>query len=446
MVAALEDSLVPLLDGSIAGGSSGARIVRIEDPGDAALLRPYLLLSKNIANERRVEGADAPFRTAATAAICELQRLPASSTAGANKAGVPDEYASLLVAGHVVGKGVDNGLYVVTPVDPLFWVLSASSAAITSASDQRTTEEKEERSEQCRSQQQQQQWQPLEQIIAGYSDGSDSDRTYRYWIDALDRDQLPHLLERIDIGDREYCFRFSEARALRWLSRKRRSVESVLLAHERRAAEHEDKVAAAEAALEQKSQQGSACGGAFSSSFQLPEELVSHQTENERPNTTGKGEDNGRDDATTKNAAASAKAIARAREESVQIVCNYLNSYWRERFLRNLELTDEVLLDAEAKRKRKRENEAPADVGATGTDAGRSIKKKLSNQLPAVTQDWNETLQQQVLEGDALKGSQSGVDKKFMEANKPSVASRRLEKVNKKGMKKMTSFFAAKKK
>jgi hypothetical protein len=113
----------------------------------------------------------------------------------------------------------------------------------------------------------------------------------------------------------------------------------------------------------------------------------------------------------------------RCREESVQVVCTYLNSVWRERFLLHLKLNETVLMSP----KKRRQLQLQQQQQATG-----SQNNEQASFMPAVTAavDWNDV--------NTAETKKAKVE--------PSITygAKKLAKVNTKGMKTMSAFFGAK--
>jgi hypothetical protein len=110
---------------------------------------------------------------------------------------------------------------------------------------------------------------------------------------------------------------------------------------------------------------------------------------------------------------------ATVRDESIQVVCQYLSNAWRDCFLNHLQLSRQDVLE--------------------GKSATTTRSKKIKP-----TADWNAGL----LDSTTSASSSSSVivTPKETTATKSTMTAgaKRLQKVNTKGMSKLSSFFAAK--
>jgi Ydr279p protein triple barrel domain len=300
--------------------------------------------------------------------LCEMTAVNSSCA-------LDDNYRSFAVAGTGVAVQyiVQNGtLHVISPVDALFWLLRDEqlSCDVTSKA----------------------QWQPVNQILNQY------DPVIANSIKQQPK-QLKHVMVEMALSEDETYAKFSVDNAVRWLQSKQQAVEAVLY---RQIVQH--------TAKKQTSPTG---GGAFLSGFTIAED----ESENARLNrnvttTTQTKTDN------------SVQLKQRAKEESIQVVCNYLSPLWRERFLQHLQVSANILESGEQQAKRPKVAES-----------------SLSHVLPPVRTDWNA----------AVSGVDDAASKQKTKAaaaiaNPITAGSKRLLKANKKGLQKMSSFFGIKKK
>lgn len=308
------------------------------------------------------------YLVTAEKSICELQSLAPAA-----------DYGSFFVNGsYVIGNG---NIHTVSPVDPLFWFLAA----------QETTAAEEK--------QQQQKWQPLEQILA------DPALDRRIVEAVTDRTQLGHIFQTMQLpgaeDDEESYYKFSEPRTLEWLTNKRQRVEAVLWQQESDILQQQDQQ---QVSTETDPDSSGGGGGAFSSSFNLAADLQKEQKS--QSHTVSDKDQRERE------------LQQRCREESVQIVCTYLNSVWRERFLLHLKLEETVLMSP--KKRRQQQQQAMEAQSGQGSS------------MPAVNAavDWNDV-------NKPVEAKKAKVE--------PSVTmgAKKLAKVNTKGMQKMSSFFGA---
>jgi hypothetical protein len=384
------NALVAMIDPNLATastsfGSAGAdqpnapatknqcECVQLPDPADAShqSSRTYLVTAEK--------------------AICELQAFaPASSS----------DYGSFFVNGaYVVGNG---NLHTVSPVDPLFWFLGVHNHTVVA-----TTTEGEKG-------QQQQQWQPLEQILADQA-------LDRRIVEAVtDRNQLGHIFETMQLPgaadeDEEKYYKFSVAKTLEWLTNKQQRVETVLWQQESHLLGREEQQ---QQDTSMESENVGSGGGAFSSSFNVAADLQP-ETAQSQSNAESTKEQREKE------------LHQRCREESVQVVCTYLNSVWRERFLLHLKLNETVLMSPKKRRQLqlKEQQQQQASAGSQNNHG----EQAAPSFMPAVTAavDWNDV---------------NTTETKKLKVEAPSITygAKKLAKVNTKGMKSMSSFFGAK--
>lgn len=317
------------------------------------------------------------YLVTAEKAICELQAFAPAA-----------DYGSFFVNGeYVIGNG---SLHTVSPVDPLFWFLDVHNHTVT----------------EVEKGQQQQQWQPLEQILADQA-------LDRHIVAAVtDRKQLGHIFQTMQLPgaeeDEERYYKFSAPKTLEWLTNKQQRVENVLWQQESHLLEREEQQ---QDATETENLDNG--GGAFSSCFNVAADL--------QPDTQSQ---NDAESAHAGKEQREKELHQRCREESVQIVCTYLNSVWCERFLLHLRLNETILMSP----KKRRQLQLQQQRQATG-----SKDNEQASFMPAVTAaiDWNDV---------------NMTETKKAKVEEPSITygAKKLAKVNTKGMKTMSSFFGAK--
>jgi hypothetical protein len=288
---------------------------------------------------------------------------------------------------------ISNGkLYVPTPMDPLFWFLSAVSASSSSR--------------------QQQQWQPISQFLE-----TSCQEIPTQIREMVSLEQLSHIVKtmRIDHGDNNddkdhrldqdcyYC-KFDENRILQWLEAKRLAVQSVLLKQQQKATQQEYQHQ----------------NGAFCDNFHLTSEVTTTCTSPSKQSS-----DNPVPDPQTKNET--------CHIESIQIVSEYLDEYWRSKFWEASSVTPEQVLETSSpKKKRSHEQLGSEPWNHSNNDsnimimAGNGVENDPSLDS-STTQNRN-------------------TSKPNPAANAVTTGAKRLAKVNTKGIPKMSSFFAAKKK
>jgi ribonuclease H2 subunit B len=295
-------TLVALMDPSISSSNDSLQSIDLIDPHTEEL-RPYLVSHSETT-------------------LYEIQCLE-------------DDYTAFLTSGIVVGR--NNYLHVITPVDPLFWVLP--QCTIKSS-----------------------QWQPLS-------------------LPPIKDIKLETLFSSMNLGEDELVYKFSSEKALGWLRRKQERVQTVM------------EVKQSNLATKRAS--------AVPSNFQLAEEDMPKTVSPVSSQETS---------VPTKN--------TRARDESIQLICSYLNAAWIEAFLTHLNESPDALMDA---------------------TAAENKRRRVSHEMPVVqaAQDWN------LMMSTGISTATTEAESKKPPI-KVSAAIKRLAKVNTKGMKTMNSFFKKK--
>lgn len=321
---------------------SRSEIVHLDDPSTGEK-RQYVLVQNNDKSQT----------------IVETQSLEA-------------DFSSFLVGRHVVK---DGNLYVLSPVDPLFFVLQGRCA----------NQNKQPTS-----------WQPFDQALESLC----HDKTVRESVTEL---QLGHLCQILctDQTDNVAYYKFSETKALAWLKKKQERVYQCLLYQEQQRQRRLQE-------LLTKRPQGStsnAAGGSSSSTFYIPEDpMVATPTASQ----------------TRKDGVIPQKTLQNLRLESLQVVCNYLSDEWTTKLLSSMETSQDQVFAS---------HQTTKALVATTCEDGASKNIYQNNNSTAHSTSSSTTTPKQ---------------KKVEPAR--SVANKRLEKINKRGMSSLASFFGPVKK
>ena len=272
------------------------------------------------------------------------------------------EFSSFLVGRHVVK---DGNLYILNPVDPLFFLLRQSTLLQSSS------------------------WQPLDQTLEALATNENIRK-------CISKSQLGHLCASLcnDQTDNVPYFKFSEKLALQWLHKKQELVYQVLLRQEMIRDENRQKLLT----RRPKGSSTAAAGGSVSSTFYTPEDEMAA-----KPAQTS---DSG-------SSIISPKKLQNLKMESLQIVCNYLSDEWTTKLIESYEMSEHEIFPVP-------ENKSVLDSSATATTC------------PPMSRDPDTAI--------SAKGTPKSKD---VEPAR-SIANKRLEKVNKRGMSSLTSFFQPK--
>jgi len=232
-------------------------------------------------------------------------------------------------------------------------------------------------------------WQPLDQTLDHLMENA----VIR---ECIFPEQLGNLCQVMctEQTDNVAYFKFSPDKAIQWLQKKQTRVYDCLLQQQQQRSKRRQALLA-----KRPKSCASNTGGSVSSTFYVPEEEAAPKAL-----TTA-----------TSNDTISPKMLKQLKMESIQIVCNYLSEEWTTKFLASLEVTeDEVFETTPVKNTTTNSHQATPAISSTTTPA------KVTPKPMAKKQPLTETPR--------------------------SVANKQLEKVNKRGMSALTSFFGPVKK
>jgi hypothetical protein len=283
--------------------------------------------------------------------IHPLQEATDSSQIICEMQSISTDFGSFLLTPTNTLIGKDSNLYVTTPVDPLFFLLQHSPSS--------------------------EQWQPWDQIMESMSPIIRS-------ILPSDKNQLMHLYARMAITEDEVYYKFSIKKSLDWLEQKFTVTQEILNQQQKK-----DQNSYAESSFNNGR-------SSVASNFCLGKQATA--TSNKMTDEALK-EEQQRLEATREE-----RLKERCRIDAAQIICDYLNEEWRQRFLAHVNLEASVL-----EPKKALVTAAPGKPLAPSTDIP----------MPPPT-------------------------KKSKPAVKVSSGIKKLGKVNIKGMQKMSFFFAKK--
>jgi hypothetical protein len=305
------------------------------------------------------------------------------------------EYSSFLVNGIVVPNGM---LHTLTTVDPLWFVvrllvprepndpLSSSSSS----------------------------WKPLDQLLG---DICGDDTTTRDFLVQLDATHFAPIFQSMELSEEEMVYKLSQDKVLSWLTRKQQGVETVLRLQAQRTT----------TSARTNDRRTTTC---FAQGLFVPGRDDDDKNEetmtDAAPTVSATSDSTAADDATMTIDDGTARII---RDESVQVVCQYLSNAWRECFLHHLQLLGSDVLEGKSI--------------TTSSQRPKKIKP---------TVDWNAELTDSMITttiaatAAAESSSVVVVTPKVPTTGKSTMTTgaKRLQKINTKGMSKLSSFFAAK--
>ena len=233
-------------------------------------------------------------------------------------------------------------------------------------------------------------WQPLDQTLEALA----TNGTIRK---CISESQLGHICMSLcnDQTDNIPYFKFSEKLAVQWLHKKQEMVYQVLLRQEMTREDDQKK-------FQKRRPKGSspvAAGGSVSSTFYTPEDEMAA-----KPVKTS----------SHSSSTISPKTLQNLKMESLQIVCNYLSEEWTTKLIESYEMSEQEVFPVTEKK-------SVLDSSASATTCA-SVSSR---------------------DTDTTGSAKDTPKSKNIELAR-SVANKRLEKVNKRGMSALTSFFQPK--
>jgi hypothetical protein len=260
------------------------------------------------------------------------------------------EYTSMFVNNEVV----NHPLFTFTPVDPLFWILSMFPPPPPSSKSEEGTSAQPLR------------WQPMDQILSTLNLGL-PDSVIRSLLVTVNSSgetptgsgwcQLDHLFLRMEGGDEETYHKFCPQKALKWLRRKQEAVQQVLtqVEEEKNSRRRQSQLSEVDDSASNGNsvfvrigdKESGGAIAAFDASFCFSKTENGGRDDNEdtqelaavvaASNVIVKDSNPSAHDETA--ARVNDGSTKQILDESVQIVCNYLNNPWRDALLRSLTLT-----------------------------------------------------------------------------------------------------------
>jgi len=259
------------------------KIVKLKDPGTNEI-RDYGLMAESC-NQNQCT-------------ILEFQSIPA-------------DFSSFIVGRHIIK---DGNIYVINRIDPLFFYLSTHAFGESQSGINNDNKH-----------QQQQSWQSFDQCL-------ENSKLPREFCEAISEKQMRHICSTFSNDDICYL-KFSVEKALQWLqSKQERVLESLIRQHKRNRKIKDAKYASLNNNRTGTNNINNIKGESISENFNLPPQshLVATPSSNEIKNTNN--------DVTIE--LSETKTL---KNESIQIVCNYLNQGWANKFITHLKCTTEVL-------------------------------------------------------------------------------------------------------
>ena len=405
------------------------RMVNLKDPATGDL-RNYV-----VAQNQQPQSSSS---TTTVVDIMEIQSLQS-------------DFSSFFVGRHVIS---DGNLYVLNRMDPLFWVVASqeTTAIETSTGTETTAGTTKKRS-----------WQPYHQVVGSLFETTSKNNTKSknsggsgstgiLPSQVIVAEQLRHMFDTLcneQTNDVTY-YKFNQSKCLRWLERKRLIVYQCLLLQKKQQVQLKKKN---QSKLEQQMKNSNSSGagaggsgsGAQSSTFFMPDE-DEEDCNNDKTDETRMSDANSDDDD-----GISTADYKQMKLESVQIICNYLTAEWCNTFMKSLpsDVASTVVAPVES----------TTTKSTTNTYSKNNGRNTSSSSVPTVTQDSSSGSDDDEARNKKRKTTQVDDDENTSSAShgwmtskkkvpppppKPrSSLNKSLDKVNKKGMKKLSSFFGA---
>jgi hypothetical protein len=335
---------------------------------------------------------------------------------------------------------VQNGsLYVITPVDPLFWLFRDTYLSTTTEDNATVTDSKQRSSQQ----QQQQQWQPLSQFMQDY------DPVIRQSIVEPTRHnnyhQYQHVLKEyvLSADEDEVLVQFSVDKALVWLQCKQQKVEQYLLLQQQQTTLLQLSSSSCYNSnnnTNSTQHNNSNSCGAFTAGFTIATSTAEKKPATDTaivaiPNETVQQQDQASQE--------QQRQQQRVHEESIQLVCHYLSPAWQDCFLQYIHTDRSVLQHPPSKEKL---NDTHSKRFKVLTEEGATQDGTLLTiPITGIRVDWNQSLTTTNTTAATTTiipttgQSKSSTSKSVL---KPITAgAKRLLKVNQRGIQSVSSFF-----
>lgn len=407
-------------------------IIQMNDPCTGIEHRQYLtttLTEKGNDNHNQTSiTSDVTKKDRKRKNIYEVQSLSQSKA---------NTYSSFFVGSRVVSN---PSLHLIHRIDPLFLLLPYFELNSNGPNIKQT-------------------WQPWQQICASRNINT----TIRQIVHE-DKSQLRHFFQindtmaEDDNQDDFILYKFQNEKVSKWLGAKVHRVESTLTKQLKSRREYEQRV-------REQTKKENGDNGAFSSSFVLSEHKDDSNNDKEADDDDGEdrkqlNNDKGADISLESK---SPIIINLTKEEekqilrsSLQIICEYISPQWQTKLLKSFELdVDDVLNSKNAKSKSKEEKQLRGSSSPDNVTDSLTSTETPSSSPPAFS-DRQMTEADKLLHytmgggGGATAGGTNGAsnggnstnDKKRKNQQAKSVGLKRLQKVNTKGMKSLSSFFS----
>jgi hypothetical protein len=425
-------------------------IIELNDPCNGIEKRQYLTTNTELGSNKKTS-------TSTSTDVYEIQSLPHAKS---------NNYSSFFIGSRVVSNPC---LHLVSRIDPLFLLLTYFQPL--------SLPEPESQNVQCQTHREQK-WQPWNQICQSRNIDSNIQQAIQE-----NKLQLRHLFQVNDSlvtsdddnNEDMILYKFQSELALKWLRAKVHNVQSMLEKQFKLYQHHDQRIKEEEKAMNGNSD------GAFSSSFVLPEAISSSQSSNNTTTTDTESIDNegktSNDDDDDDNKKEDDDNVVRltpsitvemTKEEeiqilksSIQIICEYLSPSWQTKLVSFLDMDiNHVLKTKTASSQSRKEKKASSSnsspsgennrLASTITPASSSSSLSPQSAMPTQHSSMSESdklLQYTMGGGGSGSGGTNG-DNKDNPKDKNKISQRaktvglvKLQKVNTKGMKSLSSFF-----
>lgn len=364
--------------------------------------RQYLLTSSSHSNSTKND-------------IYEVQNITHSKSSN---------FSSFFVGSRVISN---PSLHLINRVDPLFFLLSYFNIDTNNNNEQS------------------QKWQPWNQIC----ENRNIHHTVRQILQH-DKSQLRHffhindslVLSQDDNNDDLILYKFQSDKALKWLNAKIRKVETMLEKQYKARRTYEERI--------RQTEKDGNNHGAFSSSFVLSKNNCDKQSSdnlNEDSMIDQIHEENKiceekqSEDTKSKemDISLSSEEQRQLLKSSIQVVCEYISPSWQSKLLEYLKLDIDVILSTSKSKQEKKETKDNSNPNNHPTVTPALSSSPLFNEGKMSEAD--KLLQYTMGSGTGTSTNDDSNDKKRKINDAKSVGLKRLQKVNTKGMKSLSSFF-----
>lgn len=353
--------------------------------------------------------------------IFEIQNVSSTTNQNVDDDDDNKNFASFFVGRHVIR---DGNLYSLNRVDPLFFFLSEQNISSTTTSSSSVSKNSDSTKNT---------WKSVEQIVESMpkvlqnvflsmssslsKDGNGDNKNDEKQRQQQQQHQLCHVCDFLcnEQTDDELYLKFSMKKTLVWLTKKQHRVYECLLRQDQMKQRRQQRYESKRQERRKHQTTGSGGGGgSISTSFNMEEDdpIAS------KPSDSNENKEQG----------IILSDTAKLKLQSVQMICNYLSETLAESFITAMDMcVQDVLYHHDDKKDKTKKSSTTPDADGNGVSKKRCQATSASTSaalVPVETEQGNNGKKQKL----SFEGTRT-------------LNNKRLQKVNTKGMKKLSSFF-----